>query len=239
MSQPVDRPVSRWRRRAVVVLFGIACGGALLASTTQPWVVASLPAGPGGTGADLPVAGSTATAVVPALGLVALAGAAALSTLKGVGRALAAVLLVVVALGAAASVAALVADPATAAEGAARAATGVPEVDGARVTVWPLLSLAPTAGVLLVGVLALVSGRAWTTSARFEAPVDGRGTVPARQARAARPAAPSRAGLWDDLSQGVDPTDDPADDPAGPPAGPPAGRPAEVPTDAERRRPAE
>ena len=128
----MSRPVSRWRRRAVVVLLGIACGGLLLASTTQPWVVASLPAGPGGTGSDVPVAGSTATAVVPALGLVALAGAVALSTLKGVGRAVAAVLLVLVALGAAASVAALVADPVTPAQAAARAATGVPEVDGAR-----------------------------------------------------------------------------------------------------------
>ena len=236
----MSRPVSRWRRRAVVVLLGIACGGLLLASTTQPWVVASLPAGPGGTGSDVPVAGSTATAVVPALGLVALAGAVALSTLKGVGRAVAAVLLVLVALGAAASVAALVADPVTPAQAAARAATGVPEVDGARTTAWPLLALLPTAGVLLVGVVALVSGRAWATSARFEAPADGRGTAPGRTAGAARAAAPSRAGLWDDLSQGVDPTlRDPADGPAGGPVRRPADQPAEVPTDAEHRRPAE
>ncbi|WP_194907925.1 Trp biosynthesis-associated membrane protein [Quadrisphaera sp. INWT6] len=221
--------MARWRRRAVVVLLGIACGGLLLASTTQPWVVASLPAGPGGTGSDLPVAGSTATAVVPALGLVALAGAVALSTLKGVGRAVAAVLLVLVALGAAASVAALVADPVTAARAAARAATGVPEVEGARVTTWPLLALLPTAGVVLVGVVALVSGRAWATSARFEAPSAAPDVAAARPSR---PAAPSRAGLWDDLSQGVDPTlDEPADRPA--------DRPAEVPTDAEHRRPAE
>jgi len=225
--------VGRWRRRAVVVLLGLACGGLLLASTTQPWVVASLPAGPGGTGSDLPVAGSTATAVVPALGLVALAGAAALSTLRGAGRALAAASLVLVGLGAAASVAALVVDPATAARAAARAATGVPEVDGARVTTWPLLALLPTAGVLLAGVVALVSGRSWATSARFEAPGEGRS---AAAPRPARPAAPSRAGLWDDLSQGVDPT---LDGPAAGPADRPADRPAEVPTDAERRRPAE
>ncbi|TNM64574.1 hypothetical protein FHN55_13760 [Streptomyces sp. NP160] len=209
-DEPVQQPDGgagrrRRRGRAPVVLLGLVAGGLLLAASTQPWVLASLPVGPGGTAPDVPVSGRDAAAAVPALGVVAVAGSLALSTLRGAGRAAAGALLVLAGLAAVAAVVALLADPVGAAVGAARAATGVGEVSGARTTAWPLAALLPALGVAASGALALSAGRTWGSSERFEAPSAG---------LAARPAAPSRAGLWDGLSRGEDPTADAGPGPA-------------------------
>lgn len=195
----------RLRGRAPVVLLGLVAGGLLLAASTQPWVLASLPVGPGGSAPDIPVTGRDAAAAVPAVGVVAVAGSLALSTLRGAGRTAAGVLLVLAGLAALAAVAALVADPVGAAVGAARTATGVAEVDGASTTAWPFVALLPALGVAACGGAALAAGRSWGSSERFEAP---------GAARSATPAAPTRAGLWDGLSRGEDPTEDPTDAPA-------------------------
>lgn len=196
----------RLRGRAPVVLLGLVAGGLLLAVSTQPWVLASLPVGPGGSAPDVPVTGRAAAAAVPAVGVVAVAGSLALSTLRGAGRAAAGVLLVLAGLSAAAAAVALLLDPVGAAVSAARAATGVGEVDGARTTAWPLVALLPALGVAASGALALAAGRSWGSSERFEAP---------SAAAARRSAAPSRAGLWDGLSRGEDPTDGPDPDARG------------------------
>ncbi len=104
--------------------------------------------------------------------------------------------------GAAAAVLALVADPTGAAEAAARTATGLASVDGARVTAWPLVALVPCLAVAATGVLALLAGRGWRTSGRFEAPAPS--APPSAPSAPAAP--PSRSRLWDDLSEGHDPT---------------------------------
>lgn len=215
---PAPRPRRRLRGRAPVVLLGLVAGGLLLAVSTQPWVLAALPVGPGGSAPDLPVSGRTAAAAVPAVGVVAVAGSLALSTLRGAGRVAAGALLVLAGLAAGAGAVALLVDPVGAAVAAARTATGVGEVDGARTTAWPLVALLPALGVAASGVLALVAGRSWGTSERFEAPTaagpagaGGAGAAGGAPGPAGRPAAPSRAGLWDGLSRGEDPTDGPAD----------------------------
>lgn len=201
-ARPVRR---RGRGRAAVVLLGLVAGGLLLAVSTQPWVLAALPVGPGGSAPEVPVSGRDAAAAVPAVGVVAVAGSLALSTLRGAGRAAAGVLLVLAGLAAGAAAVALLLDPVGAAVAAARTATGVGEVDGARTTAWPLVALLPALGVASSGALALSAGRSWGSSERFEAP---------GAARPSRPAATSRAGLWDGLSRGEDPTADPRPDPA-------------------------
>ncbi|PWJ51209.1 Tryptophan-associated transmembrane protein (Trp_oprn_chp) [Quadrisphaera granulorum] len=189
----------------------------MLIVSTQPWVLAALPVGPGGSASEVPVSGREAVAAVPALGVVAVAGALALSVLRAVGRVAAAVLLVVAGAAAVAAVVALLLDPVPAAQAAARAATGVGDVEGARTTAWPLVALVPVLGVLATGAIALVAGRSWGTSERFEAPgaaAGARGSS-ARRVAAAPPSPPTSAGLWDGLSRGEDPTaaieDRPAD----------------------------
>jgi uncharacterized membrane protein (TIGR02234 family) len=198
--------------RAGTVLLGLAAAGLLLLATTRPWLVADLPPGPaGGSGTSLDVPGSTAAALVPALGLVGLAGAVALSTLRGAGRALAALLLALAGVAACAATAAVLADPGAAAAAAVRSATGVAGAGAstARATPWALAALAPALGLSAVGASALRHGRRWGTSARFEAPA-----APPAGAATGAPAgapsrAPSRAALWDDLSAGEDPTTGP------------------------------
>ncbi|MGQ7296082.1 Trp biosynthesis-associated membrane protein [Quadrisphaera sp. KR29] len=229
---PRGRSRGRRRGRAPVVLLGLVAGALLLVASTQPWVLAALPVGPGGSAAELAVSGRDSAAAVPAVGVVAVAGALALSTLRGAGRVAAGALLVLAGLAAAAAAVVLVSDPLGAAVPAARAATGVGEVDGARTTAWPFLALVPALGVLASGALALVRGRSWGSSERFEAPTSAAG--PGGPARASGPVAPSRAGLWDGLSRGEDPTAGPGDpdgDSEAQQGGGPGDRPGDRPGD--------
>lgn len=224
------RPARRTGRlagRAGAVLAGLACAGLLLLAASRTWVGADLPAGPaGGAGGALAVSGGDATPLVRALALVGLAAAAALSTVRGAGRAVTGLLLALAGVAAVLATTAVLLDPAAAAAPAVRSATGLSSAtaSGAAATAWPALALLPAAGLAAVGLVVLVRGRHWATTARFEAPAaaggdaaapgptTGRTTAPATgrtagPAPSPRPA--SRAALWDDLSRGDDPTTGP------------------------------
>ena len=200
--------------RAGAVLAGLAFAALLLLAASRSWVGADLPApAAGGAGGRLDVSGGDATPLVPALGLVALAGSAALSTLRGAGRAAAGVLLAGAGAGAAAATAAVLLDPAGAVAPAVRSATGLTSAtaSAASATAWPVLALLPALGLVAVGVRVLVLGRRWAASARFEAPAGGGGgeAPPAPPAGGGRARPASRSALWDDLSRGEDPTTGP------------------------------
>ncbi len=209
----VDVAAPRPRRppgRARTVLGALAAGALLLAAAAPTWVTATLADPLGGPAQPLAVPGGSAAPAVPALGLVALAAAAALSTVRGPLLRLTAAIIALAGAGAAASTVLLLRDPAAAVAAAAREAAGTTGASAAAVepALWPWVALAPAAGLVLAGLRALARGPAWATTARFEPPAGARAAAPSPPATA--PAPPGRSRLWDSLSEGDDPT-------AGPP----------------------
>ncbi|MGN6610507.1 MAG: Trp biosynthesis-associated membrane protein [Angustibacter sp.] len=190
-------------------------GAALtLLATSRGWVQAAV---------DDPVVGQvTVTAsgrqaapVVPAVALVALAGAAALLLARSLGRRVAGVLLV---LAGAAGVAASVSVLRVPESGVAELVTRAVGVTGStptavEVSAWPWLAVLGCALVVVAGAVAVLRAGRWgRPRPRYEAPADAATTAEA-PARADEPApgqapdqAPDPGTAWDALSRGEDPT---------------------------------
>lgn len=187
-------------RRELSIAVGLCLTGAALVlfAAGQPWAVALVDPGPPLPPSRETVTGGAVAPPVPALGLVALAGAAALLATRRVGRQVVGALLLLAGggtavLAAAASLDAREALPALTAAG----------VDPATVT-----SLEPTPwsvpaglGGLLVGAAGLLTaarGRSWAAlSGRYDAP----GAAAQRRRRVDPDAAD-----WEALDRGEDPT---------------------------------
>jgi uncharacterized membrane protein (TIGR02234 family) len=170
-------------RRELTVAVLLCAVGALLAlwATTRDWAVlvterpVPLPAV-----RDVRSGGDAAPAAA-ALTLVGLAGAAALLAVRGAGRLLVGVLLLLAGIGVAAGGIAVLADGITAG----------PATDVRLSAGWPVLCVAGGVLVALGGLLATVRGRRWSALGRkYDAPS-------ARRA----PADP-----WEALDRGEDPT---------------------------------
>ena len=183
--------------RRTTAVAAAALGAALLLLVTgRTWFTVT------GTGqVPLPpvdVSGSSVSPGIPALALVALAGAGGLLAARGVLRRLVGVLLA--AAGAAVVVLAgtdgLLPGARDAALQAAR--DDLPLVSSSEVTatvLWPLLALVAGALVAAAGAAALVAGARWSgLGARYDSP-SGRGAGRVRSD-------------WEALDQGVDPTGD-------------------------------
>ncbi|GAB3286042.1 hypothetical protein GCM10027449_32240 [Sinomonas notoginsengisoli] len=221
-----SRPVPTWARKPIVVVIAIVFALLAFGATTQTWVDAEVQ-GSAVRSAHLSVQGSKAATSVSALALVGLAGTLAAAVAGRIGRAVAAVVVVLAGVGVTAACAAVLADPRAAAEGSIAQATGLAGSD-ATTTLAPYPLLAAAAGVLLAvsGVLLLVASRFWPTRTRYDA-AQRAGKAPelstSRPFRTpqrpqggpdtARGAARDDAGAvdgidgWDRLSRGEDPTD--------------------------------
>jgi uncharacterized membrane protein (TIGR02234 family) len=188
--------------RATVVLAAAAASVLLLVTASRPWLYVTL------TDAlspqrSLAVTGARAAPVVPALALVALASAGALTVARRIGRVAALVAVGAAGVGAAVAIVWALADPAGAARAAVAEATGVTAASVAlpaadtEVSAWPWLALGSAVAVLLVAGWGWTARAAWPTTRRFDAgsPADAR-----------REDHPGDA--WDALSRGDDPTRD-------------------------------
>ncbi|MFJ3100818.1 TIGR02234 family membrane protein [Streptomyces sp. NPDC086835] len=194
-------PATSSRRSLAAALFlGAAGATVVLLAAGRIWAEGSASVG-GGT-VSLDVKGSDVTGVPTALAIVGLAALVAVFAVRRTGRLLVAALLAL--SGAGASTAALLGASDTGAldEKAART-TGdaASTVEALSHTVWPYVTAAGGALLLLAGLLALRYGRLWPSmSGRYER--DG-----SPRARKERPADPDRPeDLWKALDRGEDPT---------------------------------
>lgn len=193
-------------RREKAAFVALVVTGALLGfvAATRPWAVAHVPDAL--TRREVVADGRQAAGVVPAVALVALAGAVAVLSTRRVGQAVGGSLLVLAGAAAAAGSLAVVRTPVSALEQAVTAATGRTGVRGvgASVTLWPWLGVASGVLIALGGVLAVVRARSWRgLSARYET------TTPNPPVSASEPLSDADVdpGLaWDALSRGEDPT---------------------------------
>jgi uncharacterized membrane protein (TIGR02234 family) len=191
----------RGRGGLAAALLGVLLGSfLLLVSTAGPWAT--------GTAAGVPPLPDVAVSTpspdgVRPLGLVALAGAAALLAVRGRGRQVVGLVLLLTAVAAGGVAGPALEDPASALPGAA----------GAEATRRPLLALAGSSLVVGAGALAALHGARWPgLSRRYE-------RAPAAAAPRALPdPATDAAGAWDALDRGLDPTRDPTRDRPAPPS---------------------
>ena len=262
MSRRPGRPT-----RAVTVLAALALAGALLAVAAPVWASATLTDPLTGRAAPVTATGTGAAPLVGALALVAAAAAVAVSTARGALLRACAALLALAGAGALAAALAVVLDPAASLAAAAEQVSGTTtaHLGGVSRSAWSLLALLPAAGLVACGAWALVAGRRWSATSRFDrapagrpdvvgavppgplarerrvpdGPLDGAPRGPGRSDEAPGTAAPA---LWDSLSLGTDPTDahdlTGAPDPTGAPYDRPASSEGPQPTgEASRRAP--
>ena len=176
------------RELRLAVLLVLAGAALLLLAGARDWVSVVLPATPPLPPRTVTRTGGELTAALRPLGLLGLAGVAALAGTRGRGR---------LAVGAVLLLAGAAAGATTGGVLARGAATEVPPADG--FTAWPVVALLGAALLALGGLLVLVRGRRWAAlSGRYDAPA----------AREAAPAAPARpeVAAWDALDRGEDPT---------------------------------
>ncbi|MGH3497696.1 MAG: Trp biosynthesis-associated membrane protein [Nocardioidaceae bacterium] len=217
-----DRP---GRTLAAVVVGGLVTGGLTAWSATKTW--ASVEVSTAGMPHDVvSVSGSTATPLVASLGLVVMAGSAALLATSGRLRRALGVLIVVVALGAAIA-AATAGDAVDAAlsSAAERSASLPGALSSAQLAAadhpwWRWLSVLGALLSVAPGALAAGRGVAWPAMGRrFErdrSPAGGRADAPSvgRRHRPARAGVDDAIDVWKSLDEGHDPTQDtPSTDP--------------------------
>jgi uncharacterized membrane protein (TIGR02234 family) len=188
------------RSLAATLFLGAAGATVVLLAAGQVWAEGT--ASVGGGSVPLDAGGSDVTGVPTALAIVGLAALVALFAVRRAGRLLVAVLLSL--SGAGATTAALLGASGSGAldEQAART-TGdaAATVEALSHTVWPYVTAAGGALILLAGLLALRFGRAWPSmSGRYERD----GTPRARKERPVDPDRPED--LWKALDRGEDPT---------------------------------
>lgn len=205
--------------RSRTVLLLVALAALVVVAGALPWTRAEV-AGALAGGGEVVANGGAAAPLVPALGLVALAGAAAASTTRRVGTVVALVAVALAGAGVLAGSALVLADPLAATTAEVGAVLGVTagsvragDADVAA-TAWPVVTL--VLGVLLAAAAAagaVVSPR-WARDRRHEVVAAGAGSD-GDDAAPAAPADPAaervrRRGeafdAWDALSRGEDPT---------------------------------
>ncbi len=193
--------MSARRVKLLAILAGAVLGALTLTAWTQPWFGLTL-----ASGQKLSVAGQVAAPALSALGLAALALAAALSIAGRIARYVLGVLQIVIGVLVVGSTVAALSSPVSASAATITAAVGesgavavAALVASVSVSGWPYLAV--VFGVLsaAVGIVMLVTARRWPVATRrFESSAAGAG--------AASGAAVSPADSWDALSDGRDPT---------------------------------
>lgn len=196
-------PLDRWTSRRTLVLVILAASALLLLSTTQTWVTAS-GLGETATVDEVAITGAEAAETVTAMGLVGLASALALTIARKLIRYLIAVLVLASSAISGAAVVAVLSDPAAAVTAALGETTGT-TTDAQDYALSPALWLAVVAVVLvtLAGLALLLVSHRWPDRAgrRYESPAEGATATAAEDL--------DEFDLWDDLSQGEDPTERP------------------------------
>ncbi len=191
--------------RRLAVLAGIVVSGALFLVSRAAWLHASVPDLAGGA-SEVDVTGGDAAPAVVALAVVAIAGSLVTAISSRHVRLVTGPLLALAGIGAGIGATRVLLDPAAHATSAIAEATGV-SGSGETVTLtpWPLVALAPAVVLVVLGVVVLVAGRAWTRTARF----DRAGATPDAAAVAEDTGIDPRADpakAWDALTRGEDPT---------------------------------
>jgi uncharacterized membrane protein (TIGR02234 family) len=195
---------------AAAVLLALLGGGLGLLAASRTWVLVRVD-DPLTSALTLQASGRVVAPVVPALALVALAGAVALLLARAIGRRVTGLLLVL----AGAAVVAATASAATSPRAAVRDVVGqavgtTGQHVSTQVTGWPWLAAAAGVVVATSGALPVLLAGRWARSATSRA--GARFDSPARSDPPSDPAHDS-FGTWDALSRGSDPT--------GPTGGPP------------------
>lgn len=177
-------------RRELLVAVGLCLVGAalVLLAMSRPWLtyrlgaVAPLPA------RRLDLSGARLAPGARVLGLVGLAGIAALPASRRVGRILVGLVLALAGIGLLLDLVRVLRDPA----GAVRR-TDVTSLPGSSdLGGWPYVAMLGGLLILAAGALVVVRGRRWEElSARYDAPAEP---------------PPGEASLWDALDRGEDPT---------------------------------
>lgn len=192
---------------ASAVVPALVGAGLTLLATSRGWVQASVD-DPVVGHVTVTASGRQAAPVVPAVALVALAGAAALLLARSLGRRVAGVLLVLAgAAGVAASVSVLRVPESGVAELVTKA-VGVTGSSPTAVTVsaWPWLAVAGCSLVALAGAVAVLRAGRWSGGrSRYEAPAEAV-AADAQAASSASDDAADPGTTWDALSRGEDPT---------------------------------
>ncbi|MDO5633853.1 MAG: Trp biosynthesis-associated membrane protein [Micrococcus sp.] len=201
------RPRTAIRRRSVVLL-ALAAGLLALLSSGQTWVSAT--GLTTGSVTEIHAAGAQAAPVLSAMGAVTLAAGLALSIVRTLGRWIVGVILLAAGVVVVGSAITAALDPGAAAARAVAQGTGTTAEAGAyMVSVWPWVAVFAGVVAALAALAALVLGRGWTTSRRYDSPA-----APATATAAAPAEHLDEMDAWDELSRGQDPTRDPADDTA-------------------------
>ena len=186
-------------KRRLIVL-GLASGALALIAWTQPWFGLELT-----DGQSLDIAGQVAVPALSALGLATLALNAALSIAGRVIRIVLGVLQVAIGAAIIATAVTALADPVAASARTVTDATGLSGAESiaalvasVTTTVWPVLTIVIGGIVALGGIAVVLTSRHWPgPTKRFEtSPVEA---TPAT-------GSDSKAGAWDTLSGGGDPT---------------------------------
>jgi uncharacterized membrane protein (TIGR02234 family) len=182
-------------RRGLQAAVGLCLLGAglVLLALARTWLTVRLGAAPPLPARHIDVTGDQLAGGARVLGLVGLAGVAALPASRRLGRPVVGALVAAAGVGVVAVLVRVLADPAAAVR---RTPTVPPDVRvGAGLGAWPYVGIA--GGLLLVaaGLLAVARGRSWLEmSARYDAP---------SKPEAARV---KESSLWDALDRGEDPT---------------------------------
>lgn len=196
-------------RREKAAFVCVVVVGALLGflAASRPWVEAFVPDPVAER--TLQASGRQAAGAVPAVALVALAGAVAVLSTRRLGQSVAGGLLVLAGAAAAATSVGVLRTPARAVEQVVTAATGRTRVTDvtASVTSWPWLGVASGALVALGGCLAVVRARSWAgLPARYDTGRQGHEPAGDNGAGGSNGAAGDPGLAWDAMSRGEDPT---------------------------------
>lgn len=182
------------RLKLSLVLAGVLLGALTLLTWTQPWLVVEIDGDQ-----QLTVGGQAAAPALSALGLAALALAAALTisgrvlrVILGVVEAGIGVLVAVTAVTALARPVVASASSVTEATGVSGAESIAALVTAVTVSVWPWMAAVVGAVLALTGVAVVLTSPRWPG--------------PARKYESTASDADTRAGSWDALSEGKDPT---------------------------------
>ena len=179
-------------RRELLAAVGLCLAGAalVLLALSRSWVDHKIGAAPPLPSRRLRIDGAQLAPGARVLGLVGLAGVAALPATRRLGRTVIGVLLVAAGIGLIADLVRTLADPAAAVRRSS-ALAGSPA--GISFGASPYVAMVGGLLITAAGVLVVVRGRRWEgLSARYDAPAEA--------------APPGEASLWDALDRGEDPT---------------------------------
>ena len=211
MSSP--RPAAR-RELTVAVLAAAAAGGLALSAGGQGWADVTVTRQPPLPPVEQVLTGSQLAPLVPATGLLLLAGAVALFAVRGWGRVVLGLVLavaggVLVASGAGALTGSVEVTPDDLGD---QIGLGQATISSQVAAGWPVLAVVAGVLGLLAGGLVVLRGRRWPgLGQRYERPA-GSGPAPAAAPRRpSRPESPEdrHQAAWKALDRGDDPTDEP------------------------------